>query len=127
MLTTYSIHYLNRPVGKATVIPQGLYYSISCFCDLDGDEIYEVVFSQKDTRHNLGVLVPEDGRLVLTKKIPAKFFTEDELSFYIVVRERIELLNFVAVEKTLPFPYIAQLEHAVMRKKDGKTGVCFLE
>lgn len=104
--------------------PQGLYYNISCSCDLGRDQFYEVILCGKDMNQNLGILAPENKRLMLVKKIPAKNIVDDDLLFIVVVRDEEEEYDFYAIDDTVPFAHIDRLQNAVLLRKDGKVGVC---
>lgn len=121
---TYSVYLHNKPVGEAHVTPQGLYYNISCSCDLDKNQIYEVILCGKEIKQNLGILAPENGRLNLVKKMPAKRFIDSEVSFCVVERGKQDANVFFPVCEESPFDYIDRLQDAFLSKKDGTVGIC---
>jgi len=121
---SYCIYLHDKPVGEAKITPQGLYYNISCRCDLDKNQIYEVFFCGKDIKQKLGILVPENGRFTLVKKIPAKRFVDSEISFCVVKRGEQDACDYFPVFEGSPFVYIDRLHDAVLSRKDGTVGIC---
>lgn len=121
---TYCINLHDKPVGEAHMTPQGLYYNISCICDLDKNQIYEVILCGKDIKQNLGILAPENGRFTLVKKIPAKRLIDSEVSFCVVKRSKQDVYDFISVYEGSPFVYIDRLQDAFLSRKDGAVGIC---
>lgn len=126
MQSEYNIYFQDDSVGKATITLQGLYYCMSGFCYLEKGHIYELVLLEKNVKKSLGVLVPENGRFIFSKKIPMKSIQED-ISFCVIVRSNASVENFYAVKENKVFPYIDRLENAIMKSNEGEVGVCFLK
>lgn len=68
----YGIFYYDKQIGQATVNKRGLYYEISCRCELPDKQIYRIIISTESSSINLGVYIPIDGCAGLVKKIPVK-------------------------------------------------------
>ena len=120
MKESYMIYLDEKPVGVASVILQGLYCCVSCVCELDQGPIYNVNICGIETNENLGVLVPEKGKLVLTKKIPVKKLKDKVLSFRITVREERDSYDYIPIDDAFLFSYIDRLEDAILVNREGK-------
>ena len=109
LLKTYHIHLGKERIGQAHVRREGLYYSFLCCCTLQTQTIYRVTVSVGGHRENLGILVPEGNRHILSKKIPIKRFPDGEMHFEITPRhEKIE--GKFVIGNTCRFEY--QKNHA---------------
>lgn len=122
----YSVKFRDKSVGTVAITAQGLYYCISASCDLDHNQMYELIMCKENGILNLGVLLPEGKSLILEKKLPVKAFGLDDISFVIAVRDENDLSSFVVVEEETPFAHIQKLEKAVMVRKGEERGVCFV-
>ncbi len=58
-------------VGRADVVPCGLYYDVHCKCNLQ-DGIVRIVAKCVDRRENIGICVPSNGKMVIQTRIPQK-------------------------------------------------------
>ena len=58
-------------VGKANVVKDGLYWRIDAVCTIEGTDVHRLWAHDETGTVRLGVLIPEDGCLRLSKKMPA--------------------------------------------------------
>lgn len=123
----YDIFLGQDSIGKAQVTKEGLYYRISCRCRLSGEVVYKVVASCGDRKEDLGVLVPQSGAFVLTKRLPMKQLGQGQLQFKAVPRHVAPDGKFIPISADEPFAYLSRLENAFMQRRDGQQGVVIQE
>lgn len=119
----YTVAANGKPVGKVTVLRQGLYYYFSCRCRLSGDVIYRLMVTSGKIRENLGVLVPLDGSFVLDRKLPVKQIGEGELSFFLKAKYDTDEGTFVPISPEEPFAYISRLKKSFLVLQHGEQGI----
>lgn len=122
-MDTYQITMRDKPVGKAQVSREGLYYRIRCRCDLSGETVCRILVRCGSREENLGILVPQDGAFALETRIPVKKIGEGMLAFSVVPRHRAPEAGFISLSPEEPFRYITRLKDAYLIKHNGKTGV----
>ena len=155
MAETYDIVYEGKPVGTAQVEKQGLYCTFSCRCRLPEEGFYRIHAVYADKREDLGICVPLGADFGMDKKISIKRLGEGKPSFELlpkdwqpepVVQEpesQIEEMPtveepiveteepigamFVPVTEEEPFPYLEQLEHAVLEVREEEAGILISE
>lgn len=125
-MKTFDITYNNQPVGKAKVSVEGLYYKVSCRCQLPEKVIYRIYLISGDVKLDLGICVPQDAYFVLNKKIPVKQIQKGEFSFYVYEkRNHEEIVRSIPVANNLPFSFIAQLEQARLEIRGNQHYIMF--
>ena len=80
----HEIGYCEQTVGKAEVSAQGLYYRISCRCQISDGEVCRLVAYWQDGWVSLGIMIPEGDGLCLHKKIPQKNIPAKEIRFLLI-------------------------------------------
>lgn len=68
----YEVFFDADSVGKAEVVKQGLYYTVSCRCRIHSPEMCRLVLRWSDGWENLGIMMPERDGFRLDKKVAAK-------------------------------------------------------
>lgn len=121
MNTVYELSAHGKAVGRVEVVKSGLYYSFRCVCDEDCRGICRISVVCDGKRENLGVCVPEDGKLMLRCKLPVKRFSGDDLRFELIDGKA--EYAFVPIDPEKPFPYIEKLGAARFCRKNGQTGL----
>ena len=123
MEQSYPVTVRETPVGKVLVQRQGLYYHISCRCQLKGDTIYRLFVSSGTTSINLGVVVPIDNGFMLNTKLPVKKIGEGELSFALSAKQKAPSATFIPITPEEPYSYIARLKDSFLTLQDGQVGI----
>ena len=67
----FVVLYEQRPVGKAEVVKDGLYYRVTCRYRLPSAEVCRVIIKWTAGWKNIGIPVPEGDGFILSKKIIA--------------------------------------------------------
>lgn len=123
MVENFDVCLGDKPVGKAYVERQGLYYRIRCRCGLTGEVIHKVLVSCGTMEENLGILVPMGGEFGLDTRIPVKRLGEGKLTFRIMPRHAELKGRFIPLSPEEPFRYISRLKDAHLEKRNGKIGI----
>ena len=119
----YEIMLGGQAVGKAAVERQGLYYTFSCRCSLQGEGMFCVTALCGENRENLGVLVPENGSFTLRTRVPVKRLGEGRLRFEVTPKHPQLRGKFVPLSPEEPFRYLQRLENAYLKIQNGQVGV----
>ena len=120
----YEVFLGDKPAGKLQITREGLYYRLTCHCQVPKDMIYRL-FAVSDTgRENLGVVVPEADGYILEKRIPVKKL-QKSTCFLLSPRTEKEAGKFVPVYPEEPFSYISQLETAFLEVRSDQPGICW--
>ncbi len=119
----YHIFLGEENVGQAQVEKQGLYYRISCRCDLSGEVMCRVSVSCGGKQENLGLLVPESGSFVLSTRIPVSRLGVGEPEFRVLPRRPEKQGRFIPLSPQTPFAYLHRLENAYLEKRKGQLGI----
>lgn len=127
MKTIYDVLLGGQPVGKVQVERQGLYYCFSCRCTLSGEVIHKLAVTCGDHTENLGVLVPMGRDFGLCAKLPIKRLGTGDLRFRVLPRHKDLGEKFIPLSPEEPFRYLERLEHAFLKIRDGKVGICLRE
>ena len=122
-MQSYAVAIRGTPVGKVLVQRQGLYYHISCRCQLKGDTIYRLVASSGTTSITLGVVVPIDNGFMLNTKLPVKKIGEGELSFTLSAKQEAPSATFIPITPEEPFAYISRLKDSFLTLQGGQIGI----
>ena len=124
MVRTYPIHYIDKCVGTAEVIQEGLFYKIYCQCQPWCNKRCRICVRTFEKNEDLGICVSNGGNLTLTKRIPIKQIG-NKLAFSAVVDNNEEQTFFVQLERDLPFTYFERIDSAKLAVLDGVVGVVF--
>lgn len=112
----YDIFLQEKPVGKASVHRNGLYYQIDCSCKLPGDGIYMIGVKSGNAGIKLGICVPVNGIFQLRRRIPVKNLIDGDLSFYAFCTEENAPVECILQEGS-PVARIQDLEKSFLRKR----------
>lgn len=77
-MLSYAIYQDNTKIGSAQVRREGLYWHIRASCALRGERVLRIYAYNGENCVNLGVLIPEEGELRLTRRISAERVHFDE-------------------------------------------------
>ena len=125
MSEEYCVFLDGKDVGTAQVEKSGLYYRMSCRCQLESGSMYNLFVSSGKKYRKLGVCIPKDGCLCLETKVPIKELGSDELQFYLQSRNQENIEKFIPVVQGEKFPLLEELENAFITERDGVLGIAF--
>ena len=120
---TYEIYLGDKPIGKAVVQRQGLYYRFDCRCCLEHDRMYRLSVECDGHHENLGILMPAGGDHRLTKKLAVKRLGKGYLTFRASPKHPASTARFIPVYPEEPFAYITRLQEAFLEVRSGQVGV----
>ena len=120
----YEIMAGTRRVGQARMEREGLYYRISCRCQMD-QELCRITVTCGGRLEDLGICVPMDGGFGMDTKIPCKRLGEGTPEFRLLGKKDIGI--FVAVYPEEPFAYMTRLKDAFLTRQRGVTGIIIPE
>lgn len=126
-MENYLVMQAGDAVGRVNMKTRGLYYHIDCQCDISGEVMYDLVMQCGNGSVNLGILAPENGSFCLRRQIAVKKVGEGEIRFALKPRHEKMHRNFVPVIEEEPFAYIADLEQAVMARREDAAGILLPE
>ena len=112
-------------IGFVDVDREGLYYHVSCRCDLCAEVMYQLFLQAGDKALCLGLLVPMDGRFGMEKRVAAKQVAPGPMRFYLRPRHDAMDADFHPVSPEGPFAYLTRLEQAYLIRRDQIWGVGF--
>lgn len=113
----------DKPVGKAQVERQGLYYHVVCRCNLTGQVMYRLEVCCGDRRENLGILVPGENGFGLDTRFPVSRVGTGPLQFRLLPRhDAMEGRHFVPIIPEEPFAYLSRLKNAFLERREGMLG-----
>ena len=127
MQREYSVFSGEEVIGKVLVQRQGLYYRISCRCQLTGTVRYKLMASCGENTADLGLCVPHGRQFGVDTRIPIKRLGEGSMSFRLLPKHSKMDGRFVPVSPDEPFGYIRQLQKAHLATRDGTVGVVLAE
>ena len=127
MLKTYELYLNEHIVGSVYMEKSGLYWQITCKCNLPGTGIYRVRVLSNTTQTDLGICVPLDSCFGIKTRIPAKYLGEGELSFLVVSQEQEKNNQFIPIDSQRPFDHISRLRNAYLAYRDGIQGIVISE
>jgi len=114
----YDIMSAGNRVGKATVVPLGLYYDIQCKCkDLKG--IIRIIAICGEKQENIGICVPINGELGIQTRIPQKRLKA--INGFEAVREAPE--EWFALTEGKMFTNLCDVIDGKFTYRNGKPGV----
>lgn len=120
----YDVLLGGQPAGKVQIESYGLYYRITCRCQIPENMIYRLYAVTEGKRENLGVVAPEGDGYCLIRKIPAKRL-EKCTGFILSARSEADTGKFVPIYPEEPFSYIMHLETAFLDIRNGQVGACW--
>ena len=119
---TYPVTYLAETVGSVSLCRKGLYYELSCCCRVNGKKMLRLVMNGAGQTEDFGLLIPQNGRLELTKRIPAKRLGAGEMIFVLQCREDLHQ-TYYTVDPAQPVSFLHRLEECRLAVRNGKAGI----
>lgn len=125
MSEKYCVFLNTKEVGTVQVEKSGLYYRVSCSCQLDSKSMYNLFVSAGKKHRKLGICIPKDGRLCLETNVAIKELGEENMQFHLERRDQRGTVNFQPVVRGEPFSYLEELENAYLAEMNGLLGIAF--
>jgi len=113
------VYYLNRRVGTAYVCNNGLYVQIKCICSFQEQRIYKVFAECDNHQIPLGIPIPQNGRYILEKRIPAKHISGNNIRFYALCKDGVSTEDCYGVSEDIAFDQLADINEGAYLRKDG--------
>lgn len=127
MVGRYEIRQGDRRTGTVTVEKQGLYYHVSCRCQLSGEVMHRLVAVSDAGQTDLGVCVPMEGGFGVEKRIPCKRMEGKNVQFQLLPKHERMQGRFVPIYPEEPFAYMAKLKDAFLDVRNGQPGLVITE
>ena len=80
----YDVTYKDASVGKAELIRTGLYWNVTCRCELPDGKMYRLVAVWDEGYLSIGIPVPDTKGFVLKKRLPVKHLGGKGLQFLLL-------------------------------------------
>ena len=110
---TYDVFYEGEKVGNLHLQRNGLYYIINAECMVEQQGMFQLVMNLTDRSEEIGLMMPDKGRLILKKRIPVK--RVGECLPYFSIKERNPCKEEVAVIRPeQPFIFLHRLQEAYL-------------
>ena len=120
--STYPIYYQGQIAGTAELAKEGLYWRISCRCQLPIMGKHTVKIQQEVSLINLGLCVPYENGFGLNTWISAKKIGQGSIRFLLCKEEKGQFIPL-----TIPFAYIKLITKGTLRFENGQYGVYISE
>ena len=117
MVFNYDVTYGENTVGTVQLEREGLYLRLRCRCRVQDNAIHRLYADGE----KIGVLIPENGDLVLETKVAAKRLKK-ESTFSLEEKGR----NFIPIHPGEAFGHLGKLRLAKLAFREGEPGI-FLE
>ena len=106
-------------VGWASLEKEGLYYRISCKCNMTEKSIFRVIMASANGRYPIGVLLPAAPGFALSARIPVKKVDLNTLHFMVEPLDSDEGCIRIPISADLELPWLQQLENARLHYHNG--------
>lgn len=114
MVEKYDVTFEGQNVGNVTLEKEGLYYRIRCRCRVQDNEIHRLYVKGE----KIGVLIPENGDLVLDTKVAAKRLKEG-CGFSLDETNK----TFIPIHPGEAFGHLGKLRLAKLAFREGEPGI----
>ncbi len=122
---SWTVTYDGKPIGHCKVQKAGLYYHFSSCCKSLSNQICRLHLRCDEKVVDLGIFVPQEGCLVLEKRLAIKNIPDGRPEFLLNVAgqsKRVEE-NFVPVCDDMPLPCLQKLHYARFAVRGGVPGI----
>lgn len=123
----FPVFYGSKQCGSARLVQIGLYYKITCKCEIPEVILCKIELETNGKTMDLGTCIREGSHYCVETKIPTKYIEKNDISFYLRAKETEKKPEFVPVETDTPFPHLDRLHFARMAHHNGKSGVIFID
>lgn len=122
----YDVMYASRVVGQAQTKIEGLYCRITACCQMDKPGIYKLQVQNGHKIVKTLTCIPGKEGYTAETRIPAKQLETGEVHFVLMEKSQISQHQTV-VNPEQEFPYMAQLEQAVLVSADDQPVIAIRE
>ena len=119
---TYDVCLEAEKIGWVKLSTCGLYCVVECQCCWPGESMMHLVMLMQEGIEDLGLMIPEQGRLCLRKKMSLKKMPKEITGFELRERKQ-ETEEFFVIEPHHSFPYLHRLYKAKFTVCDEKIGL----
>ena len=123
MSVQYDVYYRDDKIGTLKMEKENLYYRIQCSCNIPGNDIYRLVAIGGKDAKDLGICVPDNQKLVLTKYVPVKEFFPENVRFLLRKHSKEEPEQIIPVHQNQSFLQIRLLHKAKWKCCGDITGI----
>lgn len=109
----YDVMYASKVVGYAQMEKEGLYCRINACCQMENPGIYKLQVQNGQKIVKTLTCIPGKQGYTVGTRIPAKQLENGEVHFVLMEKNQISQVQ-VPVNPEQEFPYMAQLEQAVL-------------
>lgn len=121
----FDLLYKKKKIGSVDLICDGLYYILSCSCRIADNGIYKIRGWCGSESINLGVLIPVDGELRITRRIPVKHLWGDKTQFEIYLDDDMHSSDILVLDREGIQVPIDSLRTAQYCTSSGQAGLLF--
>lgn len=114
MRCNFDVTYAGQTVGRVELEREGLYVRLWCRCRVQDNEIHRLYAGGE----RIGVLIPENGELVLETKVAAKRLKEG-CSFSLEDNGK----RFIPIHPGEAFGYLGKLRLSKLSFREGEPGI----
>ena len=122
----YDVMYASQVVGYAQIEKEGLYCRITACCQMEKPGIYKLQVKNGHQIVKTLTCVPGKQGYTAETRIPAKQLESGEIHFVLMEKNQISQRQ-VPVHPEQEFPYMAQLEKAVLVSAAGQPVIAIRE
>lgn len=116
----YEVLWKGSPVGKATIVKEGLFYRVVCNCNLPKVGTYRVKIKDGNNECDLGLCVPDGNTYSCIARVSCKRLKGNNLSFVLTAPE----INLsVPIESGTPFMHLDRLCTARLQFANGQPSI----
>ena len=123
MIGNHRILFGDGQVGVANVVREGMFYKISCKCDVDQDLPAHVEALWQEQKIDLGLCVRMDSEMGLITRIHVNKVPQYIPLFRVAIKQRKEKGCFVPIHPEEPFRYLQRLNSAWLAKEGEELGI----
>lgn len=124
-MNIFDVKLNEKVVGSAEILKRGLYYQISCRCNIPAEKLYRLQAVCDQETVDLGICVPFEDGFGVNKTIAAKKLDTDTIFFHLSANMEESDVVFVPLDTTKPFDNLENIMHAKLVWRDGGAGFLF--
>jgi len=122
----YDVMYSSKVVGYAQMEKEGLYCRITACCQMEKPGIYKLQVKNGNKIVKTLTCIPGKQGYTAETRIPAKQLENGEVHFVLMEKNQISQLR-ATVNPEEEFPYMTQLEQAVLVSADNQPVIAIRE
>lgn len=123
----FSIYFGEKICGRARLEKEGLYYRITCKCEIPTDALCRMQMKTRGECIDLGTCIKKGSSYMINTKIPCKRIDPEDVQITMLTNAPHTTGNFIPVSSKLPFPYLHKLERGRMAFVGEQVGMLFTD